>query len=345
MKDRSPSNAPGYGWEEVYLGGNQTRENELIRKFSSEINQIQTRLKANKSAPKIYRAQHAKLLAGVTNAELQIAEDVPIDLRSNFFQPGMKYRAIVRFSNCSGVVEPDSKGDLRGVAIRVSSDQGAVQDFLLTNASASHARDPAQFMVVAKAMASRWRVLILPRLLRGLGFLETVRVLKVLRRGTSRHVESLATEQFWSRCPIAFGSCAVKYMLEPHQPALASTTATADNYLRDEFRERLKAGPVTFSFKIQRFVDEPSTPIEDVTVQWKSTAPPETLAYLVIPSQDLTTDSSRRVEESVDSMNFSPWNTMDGFRPLGSMNRARRRVYEASADYRADKKYQLKRRR
>jgi hypothetical protein len=336
MKDRSLPNTPGEGWKEIYLGGNQTWKNELIRKFSSEINQIQKRLKARESASRVLRAQHAKLLAGVTNAQFQIAEEVPIELRNNFFQPGMKYQATVRFSNCTGVVESDLKNDLRGVAIRVSIGQGAVQDFLLTNASASHARDPVQFMVVANAFASKWKILVLLRLLRGLGLLETLRVLRVLRKGTSRHVESLATEQFWSRCPIAFGACAVKYMLQPDQAAPASTTPVrGDNYLRDEFRERLKRAPIKFSFKIQRFVDERSTPIEDTAVQWKSAVAVETLAYLVIPTQDLTTDSSQRVEKLIDTMKFNPWNTTDGFQPLGSMNRARRRVYQASADYRA----------
>jgi hypothetical protein len=219
--------------------------------------------------------------------------------------------------------------------MRVFVNETTVQDFLATNAPASHARTPVQFMVVARAFASRGPIGTFVRLLLGLGPFETLRVLRVLSSGTSRHVSSLATERFWSRCPIAFGPCALKYALEPLDAAPPTAAATGDDYLRDELTERLRSGPVRFGFQVERFVDERTTPIEDGTVQWKSTAPPETIASLVIPQQDLTTSDSRQSAERVDGLDFTPWNCVEGLRPLGSMNRARRWVYEASQAYRA----------
>jgi hypothetical protein len=316
------------------MGGTRTWENELFRNYSAKISQIQAKIRSNSGATVPRRAQHAKTLVGVTNAEFRIAPHVPDGLLSSFFQPGAAYSASVRFSNCSGEVQPDSKNDLRGVGIRVSGEDG-IQDFLLTNGPASHARDPQQFIAVAVALASRWKLLILPRMVLNLGISETIRILRVLQ-GASRHVDSLSAERFWSRAPIALGSIAVKYFLEPYNRPTASVATTGNDYLRSEFRERLKREPVTFGFKVQRFVDELSTPIEDGSVVWEeSISPPEEIAYLTIPQQDLNSASADEMERFVDNLEFNPWNTVDGFRPLGSLNRARRRVYQTSADNRS----------
>ena len=87
---------------------------------------------------------------------------------------------------------------------------------------------------------------------------------------------------------------------------------------------------------MQRYVDEATTPIEDGTVEWKeSDAPFETIAQLVIPQQDLRTAAAQEAEALVDNLEFNPWNTTDAFRPLGNLNRARRIVYQASANYRS----------
>ena len=43
----------------------------------------------------------------------------PPDLRAGFAQPGASYPTVVRFSNASGIAQPDTEPDLRGVALRV----------------------------------------------------------------------------------------------------------------------------------------------------------------------------------------------------------------------------------
>jgi hypothetical protein len=83
---------------------------------------------------------------------------------------------------------------------------------------------------------------------------------------------------------------------------------------------------------VQRYVNADRTPIEDGTVEWKEAdAPLVTIARLIIPAQEL--DASDEAE--IDGYSFNPWNaSLDDFRPLGSMNRARRLVYSASAKMR-----------
>src|SRR5438477_11018972 len=112
-------NEPGVGWIETYLDGSQFAEAELIRSFMADIHEVQARNKDTAHAPSFGRAFHAKIHAGIADAEFRISPNIPDNLKVEFLQPGKKYRARVRLSNASGVVQPDSKKDLRGVAIRV----------------------------------------------------------------------------------------------------------------------------------------------------------------------------------------------------------------------------------
>src|SRR4051794_39122547 len=131
---------PAQCWREEYLGGCQFAEAELIRKFMVEINEVQANNKARGHFPTAGRAFHAKTHAGISNARFTVLRELPEQFITGFLQPGKDYQAIVRFSNASGIPQPDTKKDLRGVAIRVLSDGGEAQDFLMTNAAASHAR-------------------------------------------------------------------------------------------------------------------------------------------------------------------------------------------------------------
>src|SRR5215472_13854252 len=158
------------GWREEYLGGCQFAEAELIRKFMVEINEIQAKDKARGHLPSPGRAFHAKTHAGISNAKFSIVRDLPKQFAIGFFHPEKEYQAIVRFSNASGIPQPDIKKDLRGIAIRVLSNDGEAHDFLMTNAAASHARDAVQFMAFAKAGACG-KIALLPRLVWEIGLL------------------------------------------------------------------------------------------------------------------------------------------------------------------------------
>lgn len=318
---------PGLGWSEIYIGGSTPSEEEFIVQAMRDINEVQKRNKASGHSQSYGRAFHAKIQAGIANASFVVSENLPAQLRVGFLQPGKSYRAAVRLSSASGVVKPDTAKDLRGLAMRVYCDGDKGIDFLGTNGSASHARDARQFIDFAKA-GSGSKFLMLPRLLWHVGFFETVRMMKTVIRQTARKVKSLSTETYFSRSPYAFGDYAVKFQLTPSSSADANFEPS-DSYLRDDIVERLKKGPVVFDFQVQYFLDEGSTPIEDGSVEWSS-SPLITIAQLVIPQQDLSTAQAAADQKAVESLEFNPWNTTAGFRPLGSLNRARRLVYQAS---------------
>ncbi len=329
----------GRGWREAYLDGSKDAEDALIDRFTRQIVEVQAGLAGGPQAQK-RRAFHAHMRTGA-KARFQVMPDIPDALQVGLFQPGADYEALVRFSNASGATAPDPDRDLRGVAVRVTTDgshtllstgaAGNIQDFLMTNAPASHARDPVQFMDFALVRLHRWTWL--PRLVLKIGPAETIRMLNSLRVASSREVVSLAAEQYWGRAPVQFGDAAVKFKLQPSDAPVTGHPGTAPDYLREDLKKRLKSGDVTFDFKVQFFTDETRTPIEDGVVEWKeSDSPFMTVAKLVIPQQDLDSEDARATESMIERLAFNPWNAPGELRPLGSLNRARLRVYRASVE-------------
>lgn len=159
------------------------------------------------------------------------------------------------------------------------------------------------------------------------------RIAKTLKKQMHEKVTSLATQTYWSRAPIAIGnvpdpqqSVAVKYRLAPliDDPTLPGNK----DDLGKELKDRISKRAVKFLFQIQRYINEQTTPIEDATKSWGKDNF-ETIAELTIPHLAGIDD------EFVNSLVFSPWHVdLNAFRPLGSMNRARKVVYPASVSLR-----------
>jgi hypothetical protein len=131
---------------------------------------------------------------------------------------------------------------------------------------------------------------------------------------------------------MTWGAHAVKLSLSPHdaRPAAppARTSATA---LGDELAQRLATGPVVYDVCAQLFVDEASTPIEDPSVEWTAAiAPPQKVAELVLPKQDPTSESGRKLGAFIEKLSFDPWHAPVEFRPLGELMRARNVAYRLS---------------
>ncbi len=61
-----------------------------------------------------------------------------------------------------------------------------------------------------------------------------------------------------------------------------------------------------------------------------------TVARLDVPKQESWSEMLRQAVD--DGMAFSPWNGLAAHQPVGSIIRARRRAYPASANFRLEKK-------
>ncbi len=323
----------GLGWSETFEGGSQNAEDDMIAQWMNDIQKVQRENATAARSSGAQRAFHARSRLAVTNAEFRVSTNIPEFLRLGFLQPGQTYPTTVRLSNASGVPQSDTKRDLRGAALEVKLNDGSKQDFLLTNAAASHVRDAKQFIQFALAAAGG-KLLLIPRLIGSVGFFEAIRILKTVIRQSSRPVASLATETFWSRAPFAFGPYALKFALSPAQ-SHEVVVVKGPNYLHEDLVERLKLGPIVYDFKVQLYVNDQLTPIEDGTVEWlEANSPFMTIGQLYIPAQDLTSSDALKTEQMVNNQAFNPWCTITSIRPLGSMNRARKLVYLASSTYR-----------
>jgi hypothetical protein len=328
----SASHEPGLGWREGYLGGTRLKEAAIVKLLAMHIRIVQRRNRQSAKAARYFRAFHAKITAGITNAEFRVRDDIPVGLRVGYLQPAAVIPATIRFSNASGTVKADTEKDLRGAAVSLNP-AGERHDLLMTNAAASHARDPRQFIIFAMAMAGS-RLLLLPRLIIGLGLFEAIRMLRTVVRQSSRPVESLACETFWSRSAYKCGERALRFTLVPTQSG-ECLVPKGPEFLGEDLVERLKRGPVVFDYCVQLFVNETVTPIEDGIAEWKeSDSPSICIAQLVIPQQDLSSEEGAAMKAAVDAMEFNPWKTTEDFRPLGALNRARDPVYHSSQEFR-----------
>jgi hypothetical protein len=336
-------------WKETMAGGSPEAERAEFDKLARDIMLVQLKNAKTASAHGVShgvdRAFHAKSTLATDRAELAFL-DLPGELRSGFAQPGRAYPATVRFSNANGSGQPDSKPDLRGVALRVHVSPEESHDLLMTNFPVSHARNARQFVEFAKATAGRRpaQLLGMLRLIRLFGLRETVRMLKNVTTARRRTVSSVATETYWSRGAVRWGpTLAVRYLLRPAPDTVPAPNPPDDdpNYLSTEAARRLAACDIRFELCIQRYVDADSTPIEDTAVTWtERVSPAEPVAVLTLACGDLSTADALAQAQLIEQTAFNPWNTTDEFRPLGNLNRARKAVYDASSAQRLGYRFQ-----
>jgi hypothetical protein len=129
------------------------------------------------------------------------------------------------------------------------------------------------------------------------------------------------------------GPNAVKYRMVPCAGEREeSIFFGGSNYLRDAMRNHLNNRAACMNIQAQFFVNENVTPIEKSTVEWKEADSKFfTIATVTVPKQSFELPER---ETFCENMAFNPWRVLQGQRPLGSLNRARKTVYLESAKFR-----------
>ena len=270
--------------------------------------------------------------SGCMDAEFIVPAGLPEGLRTGLFaQPG-SYTTRVRFANATS--EDDSERDIRGVSIKVQGVVGenltpgvSEQDFVLNSHPVMMASDAKSFMELLRANEAGG--------VRRAGYFAThPRAAKVAIEAQQHHSCHLDIP-YWSATPYLFGEGrAVKYGLyptssrrSPEPPHRPSKT-----YLTDALIRRVAEAESTFDLMVQFQVDARRTPIEDAMEEWSDRVSPyQRVATLRIPPQRI--DAAEQWQEC-ERMRFNPWHALTAHRPLGSMNRARRVIYQALADFR-----------
>jgi Catalase len=327
---------PATDWKEIVPEGEGAR-------FERHAEALRDLQRKRAKGGRTERALHAKGNAGV-EAELAVLSNLPEYARIGLFAEPGTYKAYVRFSNGSGAVQHDAKGDVRGVAVKVVGAPGKkiipgledakTQDFLLIKSPATPFRDADEFVSLVVAAANP--ITLLPMLIGQRGLRGAFRFLKKLSKGVSQPITSVATTGYYSALPIKYGPYAVHYALRPHAaPEPGAKKGVTPDYLGEDLAARLRKGPIVYDFRVQFFINDKKTPIEDASVEWKEEdAPFLTIARLTLPQQDMGSARGRKVASMVEAFSFDPWHATEDFRPLGNMMRARNHAYRLSTQER-----------
>jgi hypothetical protein len=267
------------------------------------------------------------------DAEFTVLDGLAAGHRIGLFAAPRTYQCWIRFANATS--QSDKDKDTRGMAIRVLDVGGenltpgsTSQDFVLNSHPVMMVGDTREFLELLEANeAGGFR-----RVLYFLGHLKAARIAFASRANHTCHLDI----PYWSTTPYQLGAAAVKYVARPLSAAKSSMPATlTDTYLEEAMRQRLSREEAAFELMVQPQIDARRTPIEDASVEWREQDSPYVpVARIRIPVQSID-DAGKRAR--CEEVAFNPWHCLREHRPLGSMNRARREIYRAMAEFRGSR--------
>jgi hypothetical protein len=279
------------------------------------------------------------------------------------FVPGQEYHAWIRFSNALNV-RHDLVRDARGMAVKLLDVAGdnetpgcTSQDFLLVTHPAFFVATAREYVDFPAAVFRSYSTVAM--YLRVGRFFFGLFPWRFRWRGAWALLRSLTWTSsplvipYFSQAPFRFGDNEAKFCVRPHQHAgtwqrlslllLATayqitflpfadrlfTFARWEHLLRDALWRSIRRRPASFDLCVQLREDDDAMPLDDATVRWSERrAPYRRVATIEIPCDQPELGESMALAEH---LTFSPWHAVRDHRPLGSINEARRVVYDRIA--------------
>ncbi len=297
---------------------------------------------------------------GCVDASFQINADIAEELRIGLFgNVGAEFKAIIRFSNAATLVSPDSTEEngkpihgSRGMAIKVMGvpepdceGSTVTQDFLMVNHPVFAFANVEDYEVLSQVILddneSPNRFFAIQGSKQGDAAARAAETLKIVGRIRSASFQAPpshpAQNRYFSGAPFAFGPNRVmKYSATPREKPTQLPDIVDRDYLRQNLLKRLdpvgSSEPIVFDFSVQ--VREASSlnvqeDIENASHEWKEADFPfVNVATITIPLQDFDTAEAK---QKCEGAFLTPWHSLSAHRPLGGINRLRRKVYETSA--------------
>jgi mono/diheme cytochrome c family protein len=253
-------------------------------------------------------------------------------VRFGLFAADGSFPVWARFSSAAATVGSDTSADVHGVAFKLVGTKGAklrdndrerTVDFLLNTPAVFPTANARDYAELARATLSKTKLAAYlvrhPRIALRLA----------AQQAAGRLVANPLFATYYSGGAFSFGESAVKYRLAPCRDGRTLAPLRGADYLRASMAATLRGGEGCFVLSAQFFENERETPIEDFTKKWKTRFHP--LGTLVFPAQRF--DSAEQ-EAFCENLSFNPWRTFVGHRPLGSLNRVRRALYDEIAAFR-----------
>jgi catalase len=290
---------------------------------------------------------------GYAQGEFRVLPNLPGELAQGLFEHDRTYQAVVRFSNAASRAQSDALPDGRGLAIKVldvhgdlvlADDQrGPTQDFVMINHPVFFARNVQDYLRLEQVLvqADDNSLATLQGALTG-GDWNPLhwhwREMLTVARIAGQLPAHPASNTYFSMAPIRFGNYVAKYRARPagdrHDSylELVQRLGSQADALRLALEETLRTQQVLFEFQVQLRTSERTMPIEDASIQWpESESPYRTVAHLLLPRQEI---ALLRQQAAYQSLAFNVWHALAAHRPLGGINRVRRRAYEVSSAWR-----------
>ncbi len=326
------------------LGMDVSEQEQQAIKRAIEFGREISRIAQTQNGLPYRRDAHAKA-TGCLRATFSVNGDIPAHFRHSIFsKPAHEYKAWIRFSNGDMVVQPDKKADARGMAIKVMGVEGhkiapeltgaKTQDFIMTNTPAFFNRNVFDYVddmyYLSKLQRTKWFISLFPPRLHP-------RLLYRAIQTVSGKIDSPLQPQYYSMLPYNLGGTELKFSAKacPGMAPIGEVDKSNQDYLTEVMAEHLKAKGACFDFMVQEKVAGANMPIDDASVVWsEEDSPFIPIARVNIPPQDFT-----RLEQQnfCENLSMNPWHGVEGWEPIGSLNRARRLVYNAVSTYRHEK--------
>ncbi|MFC4721522.1 SRPBCC family protein [Geojedonia litorea] len=300
------------------------------------VNEMQVQMERMYADKKMLRQIHTKM-HGCVKAKFIIEPNLSDDLKVGVFKAAKNYHCWVRFSNSQTNPQPDKKKDIRGIAIKLMNVSGEkilndkkneqTHDFLLMSSETFFSKNIKEFRQTLKSSTAKNKAQLLFYFLNPKHWGVFKRLL-----GSLVKCDNPLNIPYWSTQPYRFGKPdkAVKYFLKPSADnTIINESLTDPYYLRFNLGQTLHNHAAKFDFFVQFQTDASLMPIEDPTVPWDSEF--IKLATLEIPAQEFDSNAQMAFGEN---LSFNSWHALPEHRPLGSFNRARKRVYEAMSKFR-----------
>lgn len=304
------------------------------------------------------RDAHAKS-HGILGGELTVYPDLPDELRQGLFATPATYPVIARLSTTAGAIRSDQIRGVHGLGIKVlgvhgprllPDDTATTQDFVLVTHREFPFPDVHAYYV--KGMPFAWVLARLPDpalkvITNGLAASGKVLSLVGLSLPMTLAVFTPPNTQilgdiFYSSAPLRYGDYVAKFCVVPLSKSVAALqdqpvprAAGSDAY-RDEVVEFFRSNSAEYEFRVQLCTDIETMPIENASVQWPESASPyRAVAKITYPVQDAY--SPARQVFGDDVLSFNSWRALAAHRPMGSINRLKKKVYDASSIFRHEK--------
>jgi len=268
---------------------------------------------------------------GCVHASFVVPENLAPEVQVGLFARPATYAAWIRFANAASNTDRDA--DVRGMSIKVLDVPGrnltpdsTAQDFLLNSHPVMVVPNTAEFMKLLRAMDAGG--------LEEVGYFMRHPQAALIGTQARQHPSCHLDIPYWSTTPYLLSAGrAVKYIVRPTSATKSQRPFNlTDTYLRDALAQRLSTAEASFEFCLQFQTDAAKMPIEDASVEWKEQDSPYVpVARIVIARQDI---SLAETMSRCETVAFNPWFSLVEHQPLGNMNRARRRIYQAMAAFR-----------